>query len=293
MPEQLAFVSYRRDDSRDWANLLADRLRSEFGPRSVFLDTDDIRGGDEWPNKIESALTNASVVLPVVGPKWLFLQDEKNGKRRIDGNDDWVRRELEYALNAARPIVPVLVYGAKVPTAEDLPQSITRLPFTQGVTLSDKSDVDKVVRLLKERYGFRRQQTLVELPFPAAVDRVPPLSETDLKAAMDRLPPNWTLEERASEHADNGIGVELIRSYLFASFEDAIHFMMTASRYITATAHHPFWENQYQTIRVRLSTWDAELKISHKDIRLAQYLDQLFRDYVPQGEPPRSHAPTV
>jgi hypothetical protein len=44
----MAFISYRRDDTRDWANLVSDTIRRQLGRDAVFLDTDSIRIGDAW-----------------------------------------------------------------------------------------------------------------------------------------------------------------------------------------------------------------------------------------------------
>jgi pterin-4a-carbinolamine dehydratase len=107
----------------------------------------------------------------------------------------------------------------------------------------------------------------------------PALADSDLEAALSELSDDWKVEERPDERAENGVARELVRAYPFASFEDAIHFMVAASRFISATDHHPAWENEYRTLRVRLSTWDAKGRISSKDVRLARYLDGLFREY--------------
>lgn len=73
---------------------------------------------------------------------------------------------------------------------------------------------------------------------------------------------------------------ELLRTYEFASFEDAIHFMFAATRHISKIDHHPDWENVWRTITIWLTTWDIGNKPSHYDLELAQYLDELFEPYV-------------
>src|SRR6266498_1434132 len=103
-PKTLAFVSYRRDDSRDWANLVADTLQRQFGRNAVFIDTDSIRVGQRWNKTIETALECSTVVIPIIGPKWLFLQNPDDGRRRLDSESDWVRREIEHALAAEKEI---------------------------------------------------------------------------------------------------------------------------------------------------------------------------------------------
>ena len=277
-PKMLAFVSYRRDDSRDWANLVADTLQRQFGRNAVFIDTDSIRVGQRWNKTIETALECSTVVIPIIGPKWLFLQNPDDGRRRLDSESDWVRREIEHALAAEKEIIPVLVSGAQNPTPAQLPESIRNLSSLQSLRISDKRDVEVVVNHLAERLGFKRLKT--ELDFPTPVDRSPELSETELAEALARLP-GWEIESRDSQRGHDGTAVELVTTLKFNNFEDAIHFMATASRYISRTDHHPFWENQYKDVRIRISTWDIGLRVSAKDIRLAEYLQWLYREYTP------------
>lgn len=71
-----------------------------------------------------------------------------------------------------------------------------------------------------------------------------------------------------------------MRSFEFASFEDAMHFMFSATRHIGRVDHHPDWENIWRTITIWLTTWDIGHKPSHYDVELAQYLDELFENYV-------------
>jgi len=115
------FVSYRRDDSGPTARRLADRLTQKFGPNAVFIDTDKIRSAQDWKNEIDKALHESSVLIAVIGPRWLFLQDT-DGRRRIDNEDDWVRAEIRASIDAARTVLPVLVSGASRPAAQALPE---------------------------------------------------------------------------------------------------------------------------------------------------------------------------
>lgn len=277
-----AFVSYRRDDSRDWANLLADTIQRQFGRDAVFIDTDSLRAGDEWNRRIEEALARATVVLPVIGPKWLFLQNPDDGRRRLDVDDDWVRKEIEHATNAGKELIPVLVSGAPVPGTNALPPSISALPSRQALRVNDKRDIEAVIAHMETRLGFRRLRT--ELDFPTPVDRSPALSEKEIAEALSHLP-GWEVEQRDSQRGRDGVAVELVYTFKFEGFEDAIHFMATAARYISRTDHHPFWENQYKDLRVRITTWDVGLRITSKDVRLAEYMQWLYREYSP-GERP-------
>jgi pterin-4a-carbinolamine dehydratase len=272
----LAFVSYRRDDSREWAALIADSLERHFGRNAVFVDTEAIRAGDDWPNKIKSALEEATLLIPIIGPQWLAVHDD-NWRRRIDLADDWVRRELEYALANDKPVVSVLVSGASMPNGQALPPSLVELPNRQTFRLEEKSDIRELVRLLTERFDFR--QITGKLDYPTPVDKQPELPPDELASALQRLP-EWSPIEHDDPDGKNGISVELERIYKFKSFGDAIHFMATTARFIRVTGHHPNWENQYKDVRVRITTWDVGHRITWKDVRLAEYLDREYREYV-------------
>jgi len=66
----------------------------------------------------------------------------------------------------------------------------------------------------------------------------------------------------------------LIKTFEFASFEDAMQFMQNATPFISETDHHPTWSNTYNLIEVKLTTHDAGNKITEKDRKLATYLDK-------------------
>jgi len=275
MARPLAFLSYRRDDSHAWAALIAESLRRHFGRDAVFVDTETISAGDEWPAAITAALEDATVYLPIIGPQWLSVHDEYS-QRRIDLPKDWVRREIEHALGSRKPLIPVLVSGAAMPGG--LPVSIAELPNRQSFRVEDTADIRSLVDLLTNRHGFRA--VAGDLDYPTPLDRQPELAGRELEQALLRLP-EWTRTERDSTKGKDGIAVELLRVYKFKTFSDTIHFMMTTARYIRVTGHHPLWENQYKDLRVRLSTWDVGSRITWKDVRLAEYLDRQYREYVP------------
>lgn len=67
----------------------------------------------------------------------------------------------------------------------------------------------------------------------------------------------------------------LIRTFTFATFEDAMQFMQDATPFISKTDHHPTWSNTYNRVEVKLTTHDAGNKVTEKDRELAKYLDKL------------------
>src|ERR1700722_7003092 len=97
------------------ARWLTDRLVDQFGAGVVFQDVDSIRPGDDFAAEIVAAVGACSVLLAVIGPRWLTV--EGDGGRRIDDPQDWVRLEIETALSREIRVIPVLVDEAKMPSA--------------------------------------------------------------------------------------------------------------------------------------------------------------------------------
>lgn len=144
------FLSYRRDDSAGFAGRLADALEVEFGVGSVFRDVDDIRPGEDFIQAIESHLREVGVVLVMIGPQW--LEAGADGRRRLDNPADFVRQEIQAALNSGKPLIPLLVGAATMPAETDLPDDIVELAHRQAVVLSDsgwRRDVERLVATLR------------------------------------------------------------------------------------------------------------------------------------------------
>ena len=130
------FISYRRDDSAGHAGRLCDALSARLGPERVFMDVEGIAAGADFPSALAMELKRADVVLALIGPRWLAAVDA-SGARRLDQREDYVRREIEAALGSGKRVLPVLVGGAAMPSADLLPASIAALARRQAVALSD------------------------------------------------------------------------------------------------------------------------------------------------------------
>jgi hypothetical protein len=85
------FVSYRRGQSEPAANTLREGLARRFGEEHVFMDTDAIDPGEEWPRRIVDAIESCRAMLVVIGPQWLEARGQ-DASRRPDDPGDWVRR---------------------------------------------------------------------------------------------------------------------------------------------------------------------------------------------------------
>src|SRR5271163_4979860 len=129
------FISYRRDDAEGQAGRLFDDLVAHFGIDLVFMDVAGIEPGRDFRKVIDENVAACGVLLSIVGRTWLDSKDE-NGRRRLDDPLDFVRLETASALKRDIPVVPVLVQGAKMPRAEQLPEDLKDLAYRNGVELT-------------------------------------------------------------------------------------------------------------------------------------------------------------
>ncbi|MBS0366306.1 MAG: TIR domain-containing protein [Proteobacteria bacterium] len=153
---QPLFISYRRSDSEAYTGRLYDRLVVQFGKDAIFKDVDSIPLGIDFRSHLSAVVSQCRAVLAVVGPHWLEARDE-SGARRLDNRDDFVRIELEAALAREVPLIPVLVSGAVMPTAPQLPESLADFAFRQGTAVRPDPDfhrdVDRLLAFLQPLVG--------------------------------------------------------------------------------------------------------------------------------------------
>lgn len=154
------FISYRRDDAEADAGRIADRFRAAFGDDEVFFDTLAIEGGDRWMDRINAALSEAEVMLVVIGRSWLTLAGS-DGKPRIQSENDIVGLEIARAIDRGIRVIPVRVQGATLPRADVLPNSLSKLPdFNDHEVRSGPAfdrDVESLVDIASgRRHGWRK-----------------------------------------------------------------------------------------------------------------------------------------
>jgi hypothetical protein len=146
------FISYRRQETAYPANSLYKRLAERYGHDQVFMDVDTIKPGDDFVATITTAVNSCDVLLALIGDRWLTITDSE-GQRRIDDPHDFVRLEIETALAHDVRVIPLLVDGATMPRAADLPTSIAGLAFRQALELSPNRfdlDLDRLLKVLDE-----------------------------------------------------------------------------------------------------------------------------------------------
>jgi hypothetical protein len=159
------FISYRREDTAYPAGWIFDRLTQYFGRDQVFKDVHSIGLGDPFAQMITAAVESCDVLLALIGNQWLTIANP-DGRRRLDNPDDFVRLEIEAALTRNVRIIPVLVDGAQMPRASDLPPTLAALAGRQALELSPNRFDHDMTRLLSA--------LLTEIQaVPAATDHEP------------------------------------------------------------------------------------------------------------------------
>jgi hypothetical protein len=131
------FISYRRSDSKSDARSICQRLEKTFGKGKVFIDVDSIRPGEDFQSVLKNDLEKCNIMLVVIGPRWLELLRPSAPTDEI--SHDYVNLEVASALERKLAIFPVLVDGATMPEAKDLPDKLKPLAFRQAFSVRHDS----------------------------------------------------------------------------------------------------------------------------------------------------------
>jgi hypothetical protein len=129
------FISYRREDASYPAGRLYDNLHSRFPQNEIFMDVDSIKPGVDFIETIEERVGACDVLVAVIGKRWLSVADQE-GQRRLDNPEDFVRVEVGTALKRGVRVIPVLVEGAVMPPADQLPEDLKPLARRNALRLS-------------------------------------------------------------------------------------------------------------------------------------------------------------
>ena len=113
------FISYRRNGGEHTAKIIKDSL-TEQG-YSVFFDVESLRSGN-FNTKLYSVIDECRDFIVILSPDAL---------ERCNDPSDWVRREVEYAIEKGKNVIPILMRGFKFDT--ELPESLAKLPTYNGI----------------------------------------------------------------------------------------------------------------------------------------------------------------
>ena len=169
------FISYRREDSAAYARLLSSSLKAHFGARhQVFMDLDSIEPGEDFVDAIKRTVASCDVLIAIIGKQWLASVDEQ-GRARLQNPEDFVRVEIQTALDRKIRVIPALVGGARMPGSQDFPLELSAFARRNAFPIHDDSFAQSMNRLIESL-----DKALAE---PAATDTLPPAvsSATKLK----------------------------------------------------------------------------------------------------------------
>lgn len=168
-------LSYRRDDSAGVTGRIFDRLAQEFGTDRVFMDIDSMPAGVDFHDHLQAILANCGALLVVIGKSW--RAQRKGQPSRIMDPDDWVRIEVETALQREIPVIPLLIDGAVMPSRDQLPESLWPLLRRNALPIDSGRDfhaqLTRLTRDLRAQLepGAAQPGSIAGSPAPQAVAR--------------------------------------------------------------------------------------------------------------------------
>jgi hypothetical protein len=172
------FINYRRGDTSGEARALFNELVAIRGKDSVFMDVDTIALGRDFRQIVRERVETCDLMLALIGRDWSTVTNS-SGKHRLEDSNDFVRLEIAAALKRDIPVIPVLVQGAAMPAAEQLPDEIKDFAYRNGFELSHSRWESDLQEMLK-RLGL-----LTARPQPTSPAKVDPAVTTSADATSN------------------------------------------------------------------------------------------------------------
>lgn len=173
------FISYRREDTSGESGRLKDKLEQVFGQENIFYDVETLEAGLNFDQSIAKALNESKVLLAMIGPHWLKVEDNK-GVKRLQKPDDWVRKEIAEALKRGLRVIPILVNGAEMPDQEELPEELKELSLKHAQELTSSRwnyDVGELTKVLEKIIAKKPEPKPEPSPRPDPRPFVPPIPQ--------------------------------------------------------------------------------------------------------------------
>ena len=241
------FISYRRADSQYVIDGIHTELCKHFPQEDVFLDVESIPLGIDFDTYLRKQIAAYDVVLAIIGPDWAQLMQDYAGK-----GDDFVRLEIENALQQNKILIPVLVKEAEMPDFTHLPESIQGLRRKNNTRIRRKPDLAGDVKRLAE--GITRtldmSTSILLSPFKETLPDVPLIEAKPLSPPPDTFMPSpfeWlhipagTVQLKTGGYVQNDQTRFAVDAFLMAKYP------ITNAQYgvfVAETNRKPkFWDN--------------------------------------------------
>jgi hypothetical protein len=138
------------------------------------MDVDTIEPGVDFVETIEESVGSCDVLVAVIGNRWLTSSD-REGERRINLPQDFVRLEIATALSRNVRVIPVLVDGASMPRATELPGELQLLVRRNALELSHNrfnADSERLITAIER--ALEKAKVEQEAGAPPAVESIAP-----------------------------------------------------------------------------------------------------------------------
>lgn len=124
------FISYSRKDF-DEVNAFVEMLKQRIPTLEIWFDLDGIESGDEFRDKIISAIKRS---------KYVLFALSKNSDQ-----SEWTRKELGFAKGKGIKIVPVLLRGAHL---QEMDWFLFEFSGVDCIDIVDQKQIDKLIKNL-------------------------------------------------------------------------------------------------------------------------------------------------
>ena len=142
------FISYRRQGGEFLGKILYDELtRNGY---SVFYDIESMRSG-RFNEQLYEKIEESDDFLLILTPDCLD---------RCKNSDDWVRKEIEYAVKLNKNIIPIVTREFELP--ENLPETMKDLPMYERIEASAdgmETAMKKLKRMIKSAPNTELSET--------------------------------------------------------------------------------------------------------------------------------------
>jgi hypothetical protein len=137
------FISYRRNEAAAYAGRLYDRLTARFGRERVFIDMENVGRGEDFVEAITDAAESCAVMIALISRQWARATGGEQ-----DEEEDYVRLEVAAALGRKIPLIPIMIQGASMPRAKELPDDLAPIARRNAFELRDarwERDVEDLI----------------------------------------------------------------------------------------------------------------------------------------------------
>lgn len=166
------FISYSRKDF-DEVNTFVEMLKRRIPTLDIWFDLTGIESGDEFRDKIISAIKRSQYVLFA-----LSINSDQS---------KWTRKELQFASGKGKKIVPILLKGSKL---EDMDWFLFEFGGVSYVDITDSKQIEQLIKNLASWTGkaIHLNQLKVETDEPISLGDVQELVALGAKLGSDGVP---------------------------------------------------------------------------------------------------------